>query len=105
MRQSTILLLNGLAIRLGGTASPVPAVFGEPLTVTVDMAKPITAPEVARLVIPFVPGLEPEENVTLGSVGASSWRAAGGEFVMEFWPRNAAPIVTMNPPGRWTNGS
>ena len=56
------------------------------------------------MVMPFLPGLEPQENVTLGSVGASAWRAGGGEFAMEFWPRKAASLVTMNPPvtlGEW----
>jgi hypothetical protein len=103
MHQTAVLLVNGLAIRLGGLAWPRPTVLSEPLQVTVYMPGPFAAAEIFSLVAAYIPGLFPEENVTLGSVGASAWRTVGGEFRMEFWPRKAA-LVTIDPPvslGDW----
>ncbi len=104
LRDSAILLLNGLAVRLGGTASPAPAVLSEPLEVKVYLPERLPAAEVAGLAGRFLPGLVEQENVTLGSVGASRWQTAGGEFEVEFWPGKAAAFVAMNPPvalGEW----
>jgi len=103
LQETAILLLNGLAIRLGGFAWPPPKVASEPLQVTVYMPGPYAAAEIFSLAAGYIPGLFPEENVTLGSAGASAWRTAGGEFRMEFWPRKAA-LVTIDPPvslGDW----
>ena len=98
LRDSAILLLNGLAVRLGGTASPTPAVLSEPLTVKAYLPRPLPAAEVASLAGRFIPGLAKEENITLGSVGASLWRTPGGECEVEFWPGKAALVVAVNPP-------
>lgn len=104
LRDSAILLLNGLAVRLSGTASPVPAVLSEPLEVKVYLPRPLPAAEVAGLAGRFIPGLGEQENVTLGSVGASVWRTPSGEFEVEFWPGKAAVMVAVDPPvalGEW----
>jgi hypothetical protein len=104
LRDSAILLLNGLAVRLSGTASPVPAVLNEPLEVRVYLPKALSAAEVAGVAGRFIPGLAAEENVTLGSVGANLWRTAAGDCEVEFWPGKAADFMTINPPvilGEW----
>ena len=104
LRDSAILLLNGLAVRLGGWAWPSPEVISQPLTVKVYLPGPLSPVEVSGVVAPFVPGLALTDNVTLGSVGASMWRTVDGAFDLEFWPGRASAFMTMNPPvalGEW----
>jgi hypothetical protein len=104
LRQSAILLLNGLAVRLDGRAWPSADVLSKPLEVKVYLPGPRRPAEVFGVVAPFVPGLAAAANVTLGSLGASLWRTAGAEFELEFWPGEAAVVQTVNPPvalGEW----
>jgi hypothetical protein len=104
LRDSAILLLNGLAVRLGGLAWPVPEVLSQPLEVRVYLPRRLSPGEVSGVVAPFVPGLTLADSVTLGSVGASVWRGAGGMVELEFWPGRASALVMMNPPvalGEW----
>ena len=68
------------------------------------LAQRLPAAEVAGLAGRFIPGLAAEENVTLGSVGASLRWTPGAEFEVEFWPGKAPSWWPWIRRWRWGNG-
>jgi hypothetical protein len=103
LRESAILLLNGLAIRLGGLAWPPPKVASDPLQATVYTPRPVSAAEVLGVVERYVRELVPYEDVSLGSIGVDSWRTPDGRLQAELWPGQAT-LLLMHPPaalGDW----
>jgi hypothetical protein len=103
MHQTAVLLVNGLAIRLGGLAWPRPRVASEPLHAAIYVHRPVAATEVSSVVKQYASDLDECQDVTLGSMGVSTWRTADGRLQMEFWPRTS-PKAWWYPPesvGEW----
>ena len=97
LRESAILLLNGLAIRLGGLAWPPPKVASDPLQATVYTPRPVSAAEVLGVVERYVRELVPYEDVSLGSIGVDSWRTPDGRLQAEHLSGQAT-LLLMHPP-------
>jgi len=102
LQESGILLLNGLAIRLGGFAWPPAKIASDPLQATVYTPRPVTGADILGVIRPYIDGLVPHEDVSLGSIGVSSWRTPDGRQA-EVWPERAT-LMLMHPPaalGEW----
>jgi hypothetical protein len=97
LHQTAVLLVNGLAIRLGGLAWPPPKVAGEPLQATVYTPRPVTASDVLSVVGQYIGRLVPREDAWMTSMGVQSWRTPDGRLQAELWPGRATLIV-MHPP-------
>lgn len=99
-------LVRGLAIRLGGLAHPhVQPAAAEPLQATVYTPRQDMMPgQVHAMVSRYAQGLEPYDDVTLGSIGVSSWRTTDKRVEAEFWPTGTTPMMPARVPvavGDW----
>jgi len=97
LQESGILLLNGLAIRLGGFAWPPPKAASDPLQATVYTPRPVTAADVLGLIGQYIYGLVPREDAWMASMEAESWQTPDGRLQAELWPGRAT-LAMMDPP-------
>jgi hypothetical protein len=94
---SSVRLLHGLAIRMGGSAWPEAPVMNDPLRATIFTPNPqIGSAEAYHLVARYAPDLESVPPGHLAGTGVSLWRTRDGGFESEFWP--AGTTSMMNPP-------
>src|SRR5580693_3192364 len=91
--ETSVNLVNGLAVRLGGVAWPEAPVQQEPLRATIYTAREISASEVYEIAARFAPGLTAYENPTFGPVGVSFWRTSDSQFEVSHWPRGTTPVL------------
>jgi len=85
--EASVRLVNGLALRLDGTAWPSATILDEPLRATVYTAREVSPGLVHEIAARYVPGLAPYANPTFGPVGVSTWRTPDGQFEAQHWPR------------------
>jgi hypothetical protein len=95
---TSVRLVNGLAIRLGGVAWPEAPVVQEPLRATIYTAREISADEVHAIVARFAPGLTPYDNPTFGPYGVSFWRTGDGQFEVQHWPKGTTHVLLPRSP-------
>jgi hypothetical protein len=95
---TSVRLVNGLAVRLGGVAWPEASVMQEPLRATIYTAREISADEVHAIVARFAPGLTPYDNPTFGPYGVSFWRTSDGQFEAQHWPKGTVHALLPHAP-------
>ena len=96
LQGSGILLLNGLAIRLGGFAWP-PKAASDPPQTTVYTPRPVTAADVLGVIGQYIYGLVPREDAWMASMEVESWQTPDGRLQAELWPERAT-LALMDPP-------
>jgi hypothetical protein len=112
LREAGTLLVNGLAVRLGGIARPHPTVLRGPMQVTVFTPRPVPQQEVGRIVAGQLADVTPiEPNDWSRSVDVAWWRAAAGQLEIECWPPRSSGLAATRPaalghtrwePNTWT---
>jgi hypothetical protein len=96
---TSVRLVNGLAVRLGGVAWPEASVMQESLETRVYTSREqITTDEVYAIVDRFAPGLTPYNNPTFGPIGVSTWRTGDGQFEAQHWPRGTVSLLRPHSP-------
>jgi hypothetical protein len=96
---TSVRLVNGLAIRLGGIAWPEASVMREPLEARVYTSRErVSADEVYEIVVKYASGLASYENPTFGPVGVSTWRTGDGQFEAQHWPRGTVSLLRPHSP-------
>jgi hypothetical protein len=97
--ETSVNLVNGLAVRLGGVAWPEAPRMQEPLDVRVYTSREqVTAGAAYEMVARYVPGLASYDNPTFGPVGVSTWRTADGQFEAQHWPRGTGSLLRPHSP-------
>ena len=90
---TSVRLMNGLAIRLGGIAWPEASVMQEPLEARIYTAREVSAEQAYEVVARYAPGLAPYDNPTFGPYGVSFWRTSDGQFEATHWPRGTTSLL------------
>lgn len=84
---TSVRLVNGLAIRLNGVAWPEASIMQAPLRATIYTPRvDVIADNVYALVAKYAPGIQAYNDVTLDSINVSTWRTQDHQFEAEFWP-------------------
>lgn len=95
---TSVRLVNGLAIRLGGIAWPEASVMREPLRATIYTAREISVSEVYEIAARYAQGLVPYDNPTFGPYGVSFWRTSDGQFEAQHWPKGTVHALLPHAP-------
>jgi hypothetical protein len=90
---TSVRLMGGLAVRLGGIAWPEAPVLREPLEARVYTAHEVSAGQAYGVVAKYAPGLEPYQNPTFGPVGVSTWRTSDGRLEAQHWPLGTTSLL------------
>jgi hypothetical protein len=102
---TSVRLVNGLAVRLGGVAWPEAPVMQEPLRATIYTPREdVTADQVYAMVARYAPGIQRYDDVTLDSINVSAWRTQDDQFEAEFWPTGKTSMMPARVPlgiGDW----
>lgn len=98
LRDASIKLMNGLAIRLGGEAWPTAPVLEEPLEARVYTDREISGDAVYELAAGYAQGLAEYENPTFGSYGVRSWRTEDRRFEAHYWPKGTVHALRPHEP-------
>jgi hypothetical protein len=96
--ESSVRLVNGLGVRLNGTAWPEADALGEPLRATVYTAGTISAEQVYETAARYAPRLAPYADPSLGSINVSTWRTEDGQFEAQHWPRGTVSLLLPHEP-------
>jgi hypothetical protein len=96
--ETSVNLVNGLAVRLGGVAWPEAPVQQEPLRATIYTAREISASEVYEIAARFAPGLTQYNDPTFGPYGVSFWRTGGDQFEAQHWPKGTTHVLLPRSP-------
>jgi hypothetical protein len=95
---TSVRLMNGLAVRLDGVAWPEASILQEPLEARIYTAREPSANQVYEVTAKYAPGLEPYENPTFGPVGVSTWRTNDGQFEAQHWPKGTVSLLRPHSP-------
>jgi hypothetical protein len=95
---TSVRLMNGLAVRLDGVAWPEASVLQEPLRATIYTAREPGANQVYEVTARYAPGLEPYHDPSLGSIDVSTWRTSDGQFEAQHWPKGTVSLLLPHEP-------
>ncbi len=95
---TSVRLLNGLAVRMNGLAWPEAPVLDEPLRATVYTFNEVSPEQVHQIAARYAPGLAPYANPSLGSINVSTWRTRDGQFEAQHWPRGTTAVLLPRAP-------
>lgn len=98
LRDASVKLMNGLAVRLGGQAWPEAPVLEEPLRATIYTDEEISAEQVHAIAARYAQGLVPHADPTFGPHGMSSWRTGDSQFEVQHWPRGIVAVLLPHEP-------
>lgn len=98
LRDASVKLMNGLAVRLGGEAWPEAPVLEEPLEARVYTDREISADLVFEAAAKYARGLAEYENPTFGAYGVRSWRTGDGQFEAHYWPKGTVHALRPHAP-------
>lgn len=98
LRDASVRLMNGLAVRLGGEAWPEAPVLEEPLRATVYTGREVSAEQVYNVAAKYAPGLAACEDPTFGPIGVTTWRSSDRQFQAQHWPPDTVAVLLPHEP-------